>query len=65
MIQAVVLAELDGLNDPNPYGHTPLTNNHPSTPNHAYFDHVEYVIDKAKSLGMYIALLLIWCNKIF
>ncbi|MEW6161069.1 MAG: DUF4038 domain-containing protein, partial [Verrucomicrobiota bacterium] len=33
VIQAVVLAELDGLNDPNPYGHTPLKNNDPTQPN--------------------------------
>jgi hypothetical protein len=27
VIQAVALAELDGLNDPNAYGHKPLLNN--------------------------------------
>lgn len=27
VIQAVALAEIDGLNDPNPYGHRPLLNN--------------------------------------
>ena len=27
VIQAVALAELDGLNDPNPYGNRPLLNN--------------------------------------
>lgn len=32
VIQAVALAELDGLSDPNPYGHRPLMNNNPTTP---------------------------------
>src|SRR3954470_18038333 len=29
VIQAVVLAEMDGLNTPNAYGHRPLDNNDP------------------------------------
>src|SRR5688572_28808365 len=32
VIQAVVLAELDGLTEPNPYGHTPLKDNDPTKP---------------------------------
>ena len=32
VIQAVALAELDGLNDPNPYGHRPLIDNDPARP---------------------------------
>lgn len=64
VIQAVALAELDGLNDPNPYGETPLLNNDPTTPNEAYFDHVDYIIKKADSLGLYIALLPTWGDKV-
>ncbi|MGB6150934.1 MAG: DUF4038 domain-containing protein, partial [Pricia sp.] len=65
VIQAVALAELDGLNDPNRYGNVPLNNNDPTTPNPSYFEHVDYVIDKAESLGMYIALLPTWGDKVF
>src|SRR5688572_6612345 len=32
VIQAVALAELDGLNDPNPYGHRPLLGHDPTKP---------------------------------
>src|SRR6187455_1288744 len=32
VIQAVVLAELDGLRTPNAYGHAPLKNNDPGQP---------------------------------
>lgn len=64
VIQAVALAELDGLNDPNPYGHTPLNNNDPTSPNEAYFQHVDRIIQMADSLGLYIALLPTWGDKI-
>ena len=64
VIQAVALAELDGLNTPNPYGHTPLIDNDPASPNEAYFEHVDYIIKKADELGMYIALLPTWGDKL-
>ncbi len=65
VIQAVVLAELDGLNTPNPYNEIPLENNDPTKPREAYFRHVDFVIDKAKELGLYIALLPTWGDKVF
>ena len=65
VVQAVALAEIDGLNTPNPYGHTPLLNNDPATPNEAYFEHVDYIITKADELGIYIALLPTWGDKLF
>lgn len=65
VIHAVALAEIDGLNAPNPYGKTPLINNDPSTPNPEYFEQVDYVIAKAKALGLYIALLPTWGDKLF
>ena len=65
VIHAVALAEIDGLNDPNPYGEVPLINNDPSTPNPKYFEHVDYVLSKADELGMYIALLPTWGDKLF
>lgn len=64
IIQAVALAELDGLNDPNPYGETPLNNNDPTSPNEAYFQHVDRIIQMADSLGLYIALLPTWGDKV-
>ncbi len=64
VIQAVVLAEFDGLNTPNPYGHTPLRNNDPTQPNEAYFEHVDYIVNKAESLGLYIGMLPTWGDKV-
>ena len=65
VIQAVVLAEMDGLHTPNAYGDKPLINDDPSKPNEAYFKHVDYIIDKADSLDLNIGLLPTWGDKIF
>ncbi len=63
VIQAVVLAELDGLNDPNPYGEKPLIDNDPNKPNEAYFKHVDYVVNKAEKLGLIVGMLPSWGDK--
>jgi len=63
VIQAVVLAQLGGLNVPNPYGATPLKNNEPRQPVEAYFDHVDYIVNKAAELGLYIGMLPCWGDK--
>ena len=63
VIQAVVLAEIDGLNTPNAKGNKPLINNDPLKPNEAYFEHVDWVIRKAEELGIYIAVLPTWGDK--
>ncbi|KAA6436896.1 DUF4038 domain-containing protein [Dyadobacter flavalbus] len=64
VVQAVALAELDGLNTPNALGDRPLTDNDPSKPNEAYFRHVDYIIDKAAEYGIVIALLPTWGDKL-
>ena len=46
VIQAVALAEIDGLYTPNPYGETPLQNGNPEKPNPKYFEHVDFIIKK-------------------
>jgi hypothetical protein len=64
VIQAVVLAELGGLRDPNPYGHLPLHDNDPAKPNEAYFQHVDYIVNKAEELGLTIGMLPTWGDKV-
>ena len=63
VIQAVALAELKGLDVPNPYGQKPLINNDPATPNEKYFEHVDYIVNKANALGMFVGLLPTWGDK--
>jgi hypothetical protein len=63
VIQAVALAELHGLNNPNAEGNKPLIENDPLKPNDAYFQHVDWVIKKAAEKGMFIGLLPTWGDK--
>ena len=64
VIQAVALAELDGLNTPNAEGHKPLIDNDPLKPNEAYWKHVDWVITKAAEKGIFIGLLPTWGDKV-
>jgi len=69
VIQAVALAELDGLNTPNAYGHRPFLNNDPVKPDvkagpaNDYWDHVDYVVAEANKRGLYIGFLPTWGDK--
>lgn len=72
LIQAVVLAELDGLTRPNFYGRFPLKTNgkgefDPTLPDtdgdYSYFDHVEQIVTHAEELGLYMGILPTWGDK--
>ena len=72
LIQAVVLAELDGLTRPNFYGRFPLKTNgkgefDPTLPDtdgdYSYFDHVEQIVTRAEELGLYMGILPTWGDK--
>jgi hypothetical protein len=60
VIQAVVLAELKGLERPNAYGDLPLINKDPLQPDESYFKHVDYIVNKAEELGLFIGMLPTW-----
>jgi hypothetical protein len=63
VIQAVVLAELDGLRDPTPNGELPLIDLDPRRPNPRYFEHVDHVVKVAEVLGLTIGMLPSWGDK--
>lgn len=63
VIQAVALAELDGLNVPNRFGHVPFLDLDPSRPNEPYWEHVDWVIATARTMGLRIGLLPTWGDK--
>ena len=63
VIQAVALAEIDGLNTPNAYGDKPLLDNDATKPNEAYFKHVDFIVNEAQKLGLIVALLPTWADK--
>ena len=66
VVQAVAIAELDGHIDPNSYGYLPLCDLDPTKPavkdgpDNDYWDNVDYVVDKANALGMYVGFLPTW-----
>ncbi len=64
VIQAVCLAECDGLTEPNREGHLPLHDLDPTRPNEAYFDLVDWVVKYAAHLDMHIGLLPTWGDKV-
>lgn len=64
VIQAVALAEFDGLGAPNAYGDLPLHAGDPARPNEAYFRLVDDVISAAAARGLIVALLPTWGDKV-
>lgn len=60
VIQAVVVAELSGLTKGNAYGEVPFVDLDVSRPNEAYFAHVDWIVDRAERLGLYIGMLPSW-----
>lgn len=76
VIQAVVLAEMDGLRAPNRYGDLPLRNDDPAqwavtagdnpadSLAYDYWDHVDYIVRTAAQKGLYIGLLPTWGDKV-
>ena len=62
VIQAVVLAEHE-FAAPNPYGDHPLLGSDPAQPNEAYFRHVDFIVDRAAELGMFVGMLPTWGDK--
>ena len=66
ILQSVAIAELEGHTDPNAYGHLPLVDLDPTRPAlvdgpaNDYWDHVDYIVNKANSLGLYIGFLPTW-----
>ena len=60
VVQAVALAELDGLTVPNAEGHLALNGKDPARPNEPYFQHIDWAIDEANRAGLWVALLPSW-----
>ena len=60
VIQAVVIGEIEGLRVPNAYGETPFVDFDASRPNEHYFAHVDWIVNRAAELGLYVGLLPTW-----
>ena len=64
VIQAVVLAEMDGLRKPNQYGEVPLYNMDPTKPNEKYFQVIDSAMKMALTRKIVVALLPTWGDKV-
>jgi hypothetical protein len=70
VIQAVALAEKEGLEEPTPAGHLPLVDENPAEPavrdgpDNDYWDDVDYMIDYANSKGMFVAIWVAWGSMV-
>ena len=62
VIQAIV-AYWGGLDNANAYGQTVFVDKDPNRPNEAYFQHVDYAVNKAESLNLYVAMVPIWSTS--
>jgi hypothetical protein len=64
VIQAVILAEFDGLTKPNQYGELPLIDLDPTKPNEKYFELIDWTIWQALRKNMFMGLLPTWGDKV-
>src|ERR1700751_1191220 len=64
IIQAVVLSEENGIRTPNRYGDLPLIDEDPAKPNKEYFQHIDWVLKKAESMGVWFGILPTWGDKV-
>ena len=72
VVQAVALAELNGITEPNTQGDLPLRERDPAQPAttpgndprnaeaYDYWDHVDFIVEEANRRGIYIGLLPTW-----
>jgi hypothetical protein len=66
VIQAVAIAEFDGHTVPNAYGHLPLMDLDPARPavkdgpDNDYWDHVDFIVERANALGLAVGFLPTW-----
>ena len=59
----VIHAVIFWSNGKNRYGDQPFVGGDPAKPNEAYFRHVDTVVDKAASVGLYMGLLPVWAGS--
>ena len=71
-IQCVILAELNGLTEPNAYGRLPLLTGENGMPDpmrpdtsgpYSYFDHAEFIVSAAEERGLTMGILPTWGDK--
>ena len=62
VVQATVLAAGNGMTVPNAYGDLPFVGGDVTKLNEAYFKHVDFIVNKAAEVGLYVGMLPSWGN---
>jgi hypothetical protein len=65
VITAILIGERPHLDEKNPYGEPPLLGRDPARPNEKYFEHVDYIVNKANALGMVVAIAPAWSTWMY
>jgi Protein of unknown function (DUF4038)/Putative collagen-binding domain of a collagenase len=65
VVMAILIGERPHKNEKSVYGEPPLLGRDPSRPNEKYFRHVDYVVRKANSLGMVVAIAPAWSSWMY
>jgi Protein of unknown function (DUF4038)/Putative collagen-binding domain of a collagenase len=64
VILTVVLSEMGGVKEPTATGLLPFANGDPLRPNEEFFDRIVAMVDEAGKLGLYVALVPAWGDKL-
>ena len=64
VIQTVVLSENDGINRATALGLRPFSGGDPHHPEAAYFERVREIVREGAALGLYVALVPVWGDKL-
>ncbi len=59
----IAVSGFSAITVPNAYGQTMFVDQDPNRPNNAYFQELDYVANRAESLGLYLALVPLWANN--
>lgn len=65
VIMTILIGFKPGQDDRNAYGEPPLIGKDPARPNEKYFRHVDYIVNKANSLGMFVAIAPSWSDWMY
>lgn len=65
VIMAILIGYKPGEDDRNAYGEPPLIDKDPARPNEKFFQHVDYIVKQANSLGMFVAIAPAWCDWLY
>jgi hypothetical protein len=64
VVMPVMLRESPGTGMRNFYGDSPFVDDDPTRPNEAFFQNVDWVIQRAADLGLHVAILPTWGDKV-